>query len=90
MEPESKASRWSPHSLLAERPAEYCLMMPVAVGEGRRQLLAAGFQPGPATGSVSFEVWIAPSGFPQMVPYSDAPANQFFDGEELAQALVGR
>ena len=87
---EKQEQTWSPNSLLENHQADYCLMLPVLVGEGRRQLLAAGFTAGPATGSSRFEIWISHSGFPQMVPYSDFPLNQSFDGEELSHALLSR
>ncbi len=85
---EDKHSKWSHRSLLDEQSDSYCLMQPVSVGDGRRKLEAAGFSPGPNAGSGAlFEIWISPSGFPQMLPYLDFPANQFFDGEELSDSL---
>ena len=80
-----KDSIWSPESLFDEKPVE-CLMKPVPVSEGRRMLADAGFSQGPNTGvGYRFEIWITPTGAPQMVPYFDD--GRHFDGEELADAL---
>jgi len=87
MAAEDKASIWLPHSLLHDQSPDRCLMSPVAVGDGRRQLQAAGCTPGPSVGDVPWEIWISPDGYPQMVPYQDPATKQFFDGDEFAEAL---
>ena len=86
---ESSGSIWSPQSLLKGEAPDYCLMQPVPVLEGRRRLRDAGFSAGPNTGQGGkFEIWMTKLGYPQMVPYSDFPRNEMFDGEELQQALL--
>ena len=37
--------------------------------------------------SPGFEIWIAPNGSPEMIPYAGNPLGQYFDDEALNDVL---